>query len=281
MGAKMRAIFSVSALIMMALFGYGAAIGAWSMVNWGMLAVAFICCLLVFVRFVFVFNFSYALCAIFNGALIWAARPSAASALIGTAAILYGLRLFAFSWSRTRSKSYAGRMDNIVQADEGMPMPAKILMYVMVTWLMTFHLMSAWFVAEAAMLSPGIIIGGIIMLAGTLLEGAADWQKQQAKNRAPDAYIATGVFSRWRHPNYLGEIGLQIGLMVAGLSAITSTTPVINGFVDVIMVVIAPLYITILMICESQRVDDYQFSRYGADPAWRDYRERSGSLFPR
>jgi steroid 5-alpha reductase family enzyme len=281
MGAKIRTIFSVFALIMMALFGYGAAVGAWSMVNWGMLAVAFICCLLIFVRFVYVFNFSYALCAIFNGALIWATRPSAASALIGGAAILYGLRLFAFSWSRTHSESYAGHMSNIVQADQSMPTPAKILLYVMVTWLMTFHLMSAWLVAAAAVLTPGIIIGGIIMLAGTLLEGVADWQKQQAKNRAPDTWVATGVFSRWRHPNYLGEIGLQIGLMVAGLSAITSTTPVITGFVDVIMVVIAPLYITILMISESQRGDDSQLTRYGADPAWREYRECSGSLFPR
>lgn len=274
MGAKIRIVFSVFALVMMALFGYGAVIGAWALVNWGMLAVAFVCCLLVFIRFVYIFNFSYALCAVFNGALIWAARPSAASALIGGAAILYGLRLFAFSWSRTRSESYAGRVQNIVKADEEMPTPAKILLYVMVTWLMTFHLMAAWFVADAAQLSPGVITGGIVMLAATLLEGVADWQKQQSKSRAPDAYIATGVFSRWRHPNYLGEIGLQVGLMIAGLSVIT-------GIVDAMAVVIAPLYITILMISESQRVDDYQVTRYGSDPVWRKYRERSGSLFPR
>ena len=155
-----------------------------------------------------------------------------------------------------------------------MPTPAKILLYVMVTWLMTFHLMAAWFVADAAMLSPGVITGGIVMLAGTLLEGVADWQKQQSKQRAPDAYIVTGVFSRWRHPNYLGEIGLQVGLMIAGLSVIT-------GVVDATIVVIAPLYITLLMISESQRVDEYQVTRYGSDPVWREYRERSGSLFPR
>lgn len=274
MGAKIRIIFSVFALIMMVIFGYRAAVDAWSMVNWGMLFVSFVCCLLVFVRFVYIFNFSYALCAILNGALIWAMRPSAASALIGGAAVIYGLRLFIFSWARTRSESYGGRMKNIVQADIEMPTPAKIMLYVMVTWLMTFHLMAGAYVAEAAVLSPGVIAGGIVMLAGTLLEGVADWQKQQAKFLAPDAYIATGVFSRWRHPNYLGEIGLQVGLMIAGLSVVT-------GVVDALIVVIAPLYIAILMVAESRRVDDYQITRYGSDPAWCDYRERSGSLFPR
>lgn len=274
MAAKIRVIFSLFALIMIALFGYGAVVGAWSLVNWGMLAVAFVCCLLVFVRFVYIFNFSYALCAIFNGALIWAARPSAASALIGGAAIVYGVRLFVFSWTRTRSESYAGRVENLTKADLEMPTAAKLLLYVMVTWLMAFHLMAAWFVADAARLSPGVIAGGFLMLAGTVLEGIADRQKQISKQQAPDAYVATGLFSRWRHPNYLGEIGLQVGLMVAGLSVVT-------GIIDALTVVIAPLYITILMISEAQRVDDYQAARYGDDPAWREYRERSGSLFPR
>ena len=267
LGAKIRIIFSVFAFIMMALFGYRAAVGGWSLANWGMLSVAFICCLLV------IFNFSYALCAIFNGALIWAVRPSVASALICGAAIIYGLRLFVFTWSRTRSASYAGRMTNIVQADDSMPTAAKVMLYVLVTWLMTFHLMAAWFVAQAAALSPGVIVGGLIMLAGTLLEGLADRQKQQAKKRAPDDFVASGLFSRWRHPNYLGEIGMQAGLMVAGLS-------VISGVADAIAVVIAPLYITLLMISESQRVDAHQSAHYGSDPAWREYRARSGSLFP-
>ncbi|MDP6673433.1 MAG: DUF1295 domain-containing protein [Gammaproteobacteria bacterium] len=274
MGAKIRIIFSVFALIMMVLFGYGAVVGNWSIVNWGMFAVALVCCLLVFVRFVYIFNFSYALCAIFNGVLIWALRPSVASALICSAAILYGLRLFTFSFMRTRGESYAGRMKNIIKADQEMPLPARIMLYIMVTWLMTFHLMAAWFVASSAVLVPGVMVGGMVMLASTLLEGIADWQKQQSKNRAPAAYIASGLFSRWRHPNYLGEIGLQVGLIIAGLS-------VTDGVGDALIVVIAPLYIVILMISEAQSADEAQLKRYGSDPAWREYRERSGSLFPR
>ncbi len=274
MGAKIQTVFSVFALIMMVVFCYGAAVGTWSIVNWGMLAGAMVCSLLVFVCFVYIFNFSYALCAIFNGALIWAFRPSVASALICSAAILYGLRLFTFSFVRTRGASYAERMKKIVQADQEMPLPVKIMLYIMVTWLLTFHLMAAWFVASSAVLTPGVMVGGIVMLASILLEGIADWQKQRSKNRDPDAYIASGLFTRWRHPNYLGEIGLQVGLMIAGLSVVGSVG-------DALIVVIAPLYITILMISEAQGADEQQLKRYGSRPAWREYRERSGSLFPR
>ncbi len=273
MGAGIRIVFSISALIMLLLFGYGVAAGTWSIVNWGMLAVALVCCLLIFVRFVYVFNFSYALCAVFNGALIWVTQPSAAAALIGGIAILYGLRLLVFSWLRTRSESYAERVNNTNQADADMPLPAKVMLYVMVTWLMTFHLMAAWFVASAEVLSPGVIAGCAIMLSGTVIEGVADWQKQQVKKQNRDAYIITGLFSRWRHPNYLGEIGLHAGLMIAGLS-------VVESMVGALMVVVGPLYIMLLMISEARRVDAYQATRYGSDPVWQQYRERSGSLLP-
>lgn len=274
MGARIRIIFSLCGLIMIGLFVSAVMTGTWSAVNWAMLGVAVTCCLIIFVRFVFVFNFGYAACAMLNGALIGFARPSAASLLIGGAAFCYGLRLFVFSWSRTRSASYASRMQNIVRADREMPTAAKVVLYVMVTWLMTYHLMAAWFVAQAAVLSPGVVAGGIVMLAGTVLETVADRQKQRAKAHNPDVWVTAGLHGRWRHPNYLGEIGVQVGLMIAGLSVTTGAT-------QAVMAVIAPLYITVLMISEARRADDHQAERYGTDPAWQAYRDRSGSLFPR
>ena len=274
MGAKIRIIFSVFALVMMLVFGYRAASGAWSMVNWGMLTIAFISCLLVFVRFVYIFNFSYAICALLNGILIWVARPSLAGALIAGIAALYGLRLLIFTWNRTRSTSYADRVRSIHQADEQMPTAAKGVLYLTTTWLLTYHLMAAWYVAESGVLTTGVLIGAGLMLAGTVLEGVADWQKQQVKAHNPAAPVTSGVYARFRHPNFLGEIGLQAGLMIAGLSVVS--TPI-----DGLIVVLAPLYILMLMISEAGRVDADQMSRYGSDPQWRAYFERSGSLLPR
>lgn len=274
MGAKIRIIYSVFALVMMIVFGFRAATGSWSLVNWGMLCIAFISCLLVFVRFVYIFNFSYAICALLNGILIFTARPSIASALIAGTAALYGLRLLIFTWSRTRSDSYAERVRVINQIDEQMPTAAKGVLYLTTTWLLTYHLMAAWYVADAGVLSVGVIIGGLVMLAGTVLEGLADWQKQQVKKRNPAAPITSGVYARFRHPNFLGEIGLQAGLMIAGLS-------VAGAAIEALIVVLAPLYILLLMISEAIRVDKDQMSRYGSDEKWRAYFERSGSLLPR
>ena len=274
MAGKIRIIFSVFALIMMIVFAIRAVTTGWPLTVWGMLAIAFVSCLLVFVRFVYIFNFSYAICALLNGLLILAVKPSAASALVAGTAALYGLRLLIFTWSRTRSESYAGRVRNIEQADDEMPGAAKGVLYATVTWLMTYHLMAAWYVADAATLSVGVIAGGVIMLAGTVLEAVADSQKQQAKAGHPDKPVTGGVYARLRHPNYLGEIGLQAGLMIAGLSVVTAP-------LDALIVVLAPLYITLLMIAEAQRVDQYQQSRYGEDDKWRAYFERSGSLLPR
>ncbi|MFW2405906.1 MAG: DUF1295 domain-containing protein [Gammaproteobacteria bacterium] len=274
MGNKIRIIFSTFGLVMIGLFVWRLVQGTWTPVNWTMLAIAATACLLVFVRFVYIFNFSYALCAILNGALIWVARPSAVTALIGSAAILYGLRLFWFTWSRTRSHSYALRMQNVVAVDREMPAPGKVILWFTCTWLMTFHLMAMWLAAERAQMSFGIVIGAATMLVGTALEGIADSQKQASKQVAPDQFVTRGLFARSRHPNYLGEILVQVGLMtIAVVSAAT--------FDDILAGMVAPLYILILMISESRRVDDYQVTQYGADADYVDYRERSGSLLPK
>jgi steroid 5-alpha reductase family enzyme len=134
--------------------------------------------------------------------------------------------------------------------------------------------MALWLVTDRNELSGGILAGGALMLAGTLLEGVADWQKQRSKQNAPDRFYAEGLFTRARHPNYLGEILVQTGLIcVAAACAVTLD--------DFLAGIISPAYIFILMVSEARRVDDYQASRYGSDPAYVAYRERSGSLLPK
>lgn len=274
MDRRVRIIFSAFVLVMIGLFAWRVSRGTWAPVNWVMLALSATFCLLVFLRFVYIFNFSYALCAIFNGALIWVARPGASTALVGGAAILYGLRLFWFTWSRTRSSSYAPRMESMAAIDRGMPAAGKAVLWFMCTWLLTFHLMPLWLAAVHARLTAGVVAGAAIMVSGTVLEGVADWQKQRAKRRAADRFVTSGLFARWRHPNYLGEILMQSGLMIVAASCAT-------GPGDLLVGITAPLYIAILMLFEARRIDDYQAARYGSQHAYVSYRGRSGSLLPK
>ncbi|MDJ0929059.1 MAG: DUF1295 domain-containing protein [Gammaproteobacteria bacterium] len=281
MDRRIQIIFSVYGLVMLGILIYRANIGYWGPLNWAMLAVAATCCLLVFVRFVYVFNYSYALASTLNGLLIsiWLGTPAAW--LLGGAATIYGLRLLWFTWTRSHSESYAPRVANIVKADEMMPVPARISLWVMCTMLLTYHLMAAAFAgaqvafAGAMPATPaGVVIGAGVMLIGTIIEGVADWQKQRSKNIDRSKLATTGLYRRWRHPNYAGEILLQLGLIIAGLS-------VVSTLGDAIVVVIAPSYIVLLMIAEARRVDGTQELQYGAGEEYRVWRANSGSLVPK
>lgn len=274
MGRKIQLVFQACAAVMLILLVVRARSGDWTTLNYLMLAVAGTCCLLVFVRFVYVFNYSYALAAMFNGALLMVARPSAAAYLLGAAAILYGARLFWFSWTRQHGQSYAPRMANVIQADEAMPKPVKVALWVNCTMLLTFHLMAVYFAAGQAMPGTGVVLGAATMIAGTLIEGLADWQKQQVKDSTPTQPVLHGLFTYVRHPNYLGEILLQVGLIVAGLSVISSAG-------EALAVVIAPGYIITLMISESQRIDKVQETTYWNHPDYPAWRARTGALLPR
>jgi len=69
--------------------------------------------------------------------------------------------------------------------------------------------------------TQGIIfsaIGGLIITSGTLLELFADIQMRRYKAR-PDrsSFIDEGLWRYSRHPNYLGEILIWVGVFFAGL----------------------------------------------------------------
>ena len=181
MGRKIQIIYQVCGLVMLVLLGVWVSNGTWSATNYWMLGIAAVSCLLVFVRFLYVFNYSYALAAMLNGALLMITQPSSTTALLGGAAVLYGARLFLFSWSRQHHASYAPRMANVIKADEAMPEPIKLALWVNTSMLLTFHLMAVYFAALRPGLTAGIVAGGVIMILGTLIEGLADRQKQLVK----------------------------------------------------------------------------------------------------
>jgi steroid 5-alpha reductase family enzyme len=270
-----RKIFSVFVLGMIALCVMRINAGDWTMVNWGMLLIAALCCCLVFKCFVFIFNFSYALACIFNGALIAIALPSVSSMLLGGAIVIYGLRLFLFTLNRYRSESYQPRVENVQKEDAKLPFPIKIALWLQCSFLYVFHLFAIYMVASAAVLNSLLFSGIALILFGTFIEALGDSQKQAGKRKTPDTFVSNGILARWRHPNYTGEIIVQVGLIVAGFSAVSA------GWANYAAFIIAPLYIILLMISEGGRADKYQLLRYGDDEGYKRYVARSGSLLPR
>ena len=260
---------------MIALFVMRLNAGMWTTLNWVMMAIAALSCLLVFRCFVYIFNFSYALTCLFNGAMLALEQPTTGSVLLGGAMAIYGVRLFAFAWFRYNSESYRPRLQNVFEADARLPFPLKIVFLVQCTFLYTFHLFAVYMVGAGRVESPVVILAGIIILLGTALEAVADNQKQSSKQGDATTFVASGLYARWRHPNYAGEIVVQTGLILAGITAVST------GWANYAAVVVAPLYVILLMISECITGDKRLEDRHGADLAFQKYKAQSGSVFPR
>jgi len=189
--------------------------------------------------------------------------------------VIYGLRLLIFTWMRVNSESYAQRVANISEADAKMPFGVKIALWVQCSFLYCFHLFAIYIAGQVGELTPSAIWGVAIILLGTVIEGVADDQKQRSKAAAPGKYVATGLYSRWRHPNYTGEILVQVGLIIIGLGAIP------GGWMNYAAVTVSPLYIILLMISECGRADRYMELRYGDSNVFHEYVRRSGRYLPK
>ena len=273
-------VFSMFVLAMWVSFGVLLANGDWSRLQWCMLAVAHVACLIVFVNFVYVFNYGYAISVAAINAIIMITRPNLASLVVGGVSLLYGLRLWYFVYARNRAASYGGTRDKIAATDAKTPLPLKIMIWILCSWLMAFHAMTTYFAATNAAtagdngLAVAVWIGALLALAGIVLESLADAQKQAGKQAAPGRPVTSGLFARMRHPNYSGEIIYQLGIIVIALG-------VTRGWLQLLVATLSPLYIVALMYYAAQGGDAQQRERYGKDAEWNSYFARSGSLLPK
>jgi len=85
-------------------------------------------------------------------------------------------------------------------------------------------------------------IGLSIVLLGIGIEGIADYQKFVFKNRSEskNKWISTGLWKYSRHPNYLGEIMMWVGVFIYRSFYLTGLA---------IFTVISPIYIFSFTFC--------------------------------
>lgn len=276
-----RRIFPLFVLTMWVLIGVRIALDDWSLLNTVMIAVAAACCAVIFINFVYVFNYGYAISVFFVNLLIlvWLGAPLGAL-IIGGLLMLYGVRLFAFVHGRYGQDGFAARKAGLKIADANLPTAIKILMFVQTTTLMGFHAMTTYNIASDADakgtngVTTFVIVGAAILAIGLVIEATADQQKQRAKIANGERWVDTGLFGRTRHPNYLGEIIVQVGVIVAGLGSA-------SGFVLIASGIIAPLYIIVLMLSAATGGETSKESKYGEDADYRAYAARSGWLLPK
>jgi steroid 5-alpha reductase family enzyme len=268
-----RYIFPSFVIAMWVVCGVGLANGQWLGIHWVMLGLALLACGIIFANFVYVFSYGYGISMVLANLGVMAWRPVPAALLVGSLGIAYGLRLVWFVYARYRSPGYASLRAKGERANGGVPLPLRLFMWLSCGWLMAFLAVPTWVAAEAGELTTGILAGAGLMLAGLLLEAVADQQKQAAKAASPGTFVASGLYARLRHPNYLGEIIFQIGLLLIAVTSASGNWALVAG-------VLGPLYIVILMYYAARDQDNQQSTRYGNDPAYGPYRQKSSSLLP-
>lgn len=121
------------------------------------------------------------------------------------------------------------------------------------------------------------LLGLAVFAFGFFLETIADFQKD-AFNKDPDNkghWIESGVWSWSRHPNYLGEIMVWVGVYVYALPALTS--------LQAVAALISPVYIVLLLSFGSgipileKSADD----KWGENKEYQRYKKRVGILLPK
>jgi steroid 5-alpha reductase family enzyme len=93
---------------------------------------------------------------------------------------------------------------------------------------------------DKTMLNLLSICGVVVFLAGLALEASADSQKSKFTQKNTGLWIDQGAWRMSRHPNYLGEILVWIGMYLVVVSSLSG--------VDKLWALTSPVYITVLLL---------------------------------
>lgn len=194
--------------------------------------------------------------------------------LLAALVVVWAGRLGSFLFARIRRDGRDGRFDEIKPS--------------LPRFLLTWTLQALWVLLTAAPalaaitsrhrrpLDPFAVVGLAVWALGFGIEVVADRQKH-AFRRDPanrGRFITTGLWAWSRHPNYFGEITLWTG--VALLAA-----PALTGWQHATLV--SPLFVYLLLTRVSgiPLLEARAEERWGSDPAYRAYRDRTPQLVPR
>ena len=195
------------------------------------------------------------------------------SIVVTAMVVIWALRLGSFLFRRVKRDGRDGRFDRI-KIDP-------------LRFLMTWTLQGLWVLltlACALAIVTGVdreafgsfaVVGTIVWVLGFGLEAMADQQKSAfRRDTANDGrFIATGLWSWSRHPNYFGEIMLWTGIAIMAV-------PVLSGWRWVALV--SPVFVAVLLIRISgiPALERRGAKRWGDDQAYQEYVRTTSVLVP-
>ena len=187
--------------------------------------------------------------------------------------VIYGFRLSGFLLIR-EIKNAAYRKTLAEATGSEVPMFVKFFMwltmgvlYVAQTSGVAFRLFNE--AGSSAIQWVGIAISAF----GIILEAIADKQKSAQKAKRPDMVATEQLYKIIRCPNYFGEILFWTGVTVSCLDCL-------KGVGQWITVIIAYILIVFIMFNGAQRLEKRQMARYGNNPEYKDYADKTPIIIP-
>jgi steroid 5-alpha reductase family enzyme len=224
------------------------------------------------------YGLSVAASALLCCLLGWA-EAGLASRLEAILLAAYGLRLGGFLAVRDSKGSYRASRAAEVDRPESVGLGPKLAMWPAAALLYAVMLtpLSARFAAEASGAAdplPWLSLAGAALTAlGLALETSADAQKSAAKKKEPNRFCDRGLYRLTRCPNYFGEILVWTGLLVSG-------APLLRTPLAWVLSAAGYASIVFVMIGAAGRLELKQEERYGSDPGFRAYAQRTPVLVP-
>ena len=189
--------------------------------------------------------------------------------------IVYGMRLSGFLLIREiKNAAYRKTLREATGDESKMPVFVKVIMwltmgvlYVAQTSGVAFRLFNG---CQTSLIQW---IGIAISAFGIGLETVADQQKSAQKAKRPDMVATEQLYKIVRCPNYFGEILFWTGVTVSALDTL-------RGAGQWATVIIAYILIVFIMFNGAQRLEKRQMARYGNNPEYRAYADKTPIIIP-
>lgn len=218
-------------------------------------------------------DISYSLTFIFLALYCFSSGPgSTLQKLLLTAVLVWAVRLGGFLLLRIfkmkRDKRFDGVRDNLKKflgfwVLQGITVPIILLAAAL-----------AWRSAVGGVTAV-TIVGAVIFAAGLLIEATADFQKFRFNaHNTTHTWIDNGLWRISRHPNYLGEISVWIGVYLIAFNALVGTSKIAG--------LASPLYIMCLLLLVSgiPPLEASADAKWGKDKNYRQYKKEVPVLVP-
>ena len=189
--------------------------------------------------------------------------------------ILYGARLSGFLLYREiKNAAYRKTLADATTSEKTMPIFVKAFIWLWVAVLYVAQTSPVFYrlyngAQDTVLPWVGVAVSAVALLIETL----ADSQKSAQKKKNPNMVATEWLYKMVRCPNYFGEILFWTGMFVGGVSALA-------GWGQWVLAAVGYAAIVFIMFNGAQRLEKRQFARYGKDPAYTAYADKTPIILP-